>query len=1142
MILPAVRERLETVLRHPSMDGAIAAVRAGGQHVSLAGLHDVAKALVAAYIAHELRRPAFFVTDSNRRAEALADTLRFFSTIFPSTLGGVATLPAFDTLPWQSQSPHADILERRAATLFRLTDGQISLLVAPASAALWRYQDPYVYLSLARTLATDAEIPLEELITHVGAVGYTRTEMVEMPGQFAVRGGIVDLFSPESLRPVRIELLGDTVESVREFDPRTQRSIAPVVRTTLLPLTEWAVTADGHSAGDTSWEVPSFFGPKRDPGPSSLFELAESSLRPIVFLDEPSAIREAAAKHLATAVENYERHGQANAPDAEDYFWNEQQFAAALEKTSQVNLEHLALGIGSHPQFELSSRPSARFHGDVVACMSEVKSQLAAGGRVFLTAVSTGELERLADICREYEVPYVLGESEDAAAGFTAETAQESAGLLLMRSPFADGVAFPEAKVTLYGNGDLFEVTPALERPGRKIRTSGFFSDFAELKPGDFVVHVDHGIGQFEGLRQIESDGHRGEFMLLRYAEDSRLYVPLERMDLVQSYRVVEGAHPTLDKLGGTGWNTRKTRVRKSLEDMADQLLALYATRKAAPGLAFSPDGNFQREFEDAFEFEETPDQNAAIADIKKDMESATPMDRLLCGDVGYGKTEVAMRAAFKAIADSKQVAVLAPTTVLAFQHFETFKRRFSAFPIRVEMLSRFRTAAEQKQVLAALEAGKVDVVIGTHRLLSKDVRFHDLGLMIVDEEQRFGVAHKERLKEIRKNVDALALSATPIPRTLHMSLVGLRDMSLIETPPRDRLAIQTVVAPFQEELIRSAIENEMAREGQVYFIHNRVESIYSLATLVNKLVPKARVVVGHGQMAEKELESVMLKFIRDEADVLVATTIVENGLDIPRANTMLINRADRLGLAELYQLRGRVGRSHQRAYAYLLVPPETTLSDIARKRLAAMKEFSELGAGFRIAALDLELRGAGNMLGRQQHGHIESIGFDLYCQMLERAVSKLKGEEAAPELRTTLSLGSDVRIPHDYIPSENLRLRTYKRISSISTDEERLDVRKELADRFGQPPTSVDNLLEYAVLKSMSERLRISSVERHGSKIAIRFHPETTIDPAALVAVVRSRKGIKLDPSGVLWMEVTRGEQVSAAVRNVLLSLRGQG
>jgi transcription-repair coupling factor (superfamily II helicase) len=1145
MILPAVRERLESVLRHPSLDGALGALRAGGNHVAISGLHDVAKALIAAYLMHELRRPAYFVTESNRRAEALAETLRFFSSIFPGAMGGVATLPAFDTLPWQAQSPHPDILELRAATLFRLADGQISLVIAPVAAAMWRYQDPYLYLSLARTLARDTEMPLQDLITHLGSVGYTRTEMVELPGQFAVRGGIVDAFSPESARPVRIELLGDTVESVREFDPRTQRSISPVNRTTLLPLTEWAVKEseaasapiDGEAA---PWENPSFFGPRGESGQSALFELAESSLRPIVFLDEPAQLREAAAKHLAAATENYERNAQANAPTAEHYFWNEAQFTAALEKASQVKLEQLALSLGETPQFELPSRPSPRFHGDVLACMNALKGQVEAGGTVFLTAASPGELERFADICREYEAPYVLGESEDAAAGFTAEGAHENARLLLIRAPFAEGAAFADAKLTIFGNSDLFEVTPALERPSKKIRTSGFFSDFADLKPGDYVVHVDHGIGQFEGLRQIESDGRR-DFMLLRYQDDARLYVPLERMDLVQSYRVVEGAEPVLDKLGGTGWNTRKTRVRKSLEDMADQLLALYASRKTATGFAFTPDGNFQREFEDAFEFEETPDQNAAIADIKRDMQNATPMDRLLCGDVGYGKTEVAMRAAFKAVVDGKQVAVLAPTTVLAFQHFETFKRRFAAFPATIHMMSRFRNAAQQKETMAGLEAGKVDVVIGTHRLLSKDIKFHDLGLLVVDEEQRFGVAHKERLKEMRKNVDALALSATPIPRTLHMSLVGLRDMSLIETPPRDRLAIQTVVAPFREDLIQRAIEDEIARDGQVYFIHNRVESIYSLAALVSKLVPKARVVVGHGQMNEKELEGVMYKFVRDEADVLVSTTIVENGLDIPRANTILINRADRLGLAELYQLRGRVGRSDRRAYAYLLVPPETILSDIARKRLSAMKEFSELGAGFRIAALDLELRGAGNMLGRQQHGHIESIGFDLYCQMLERAVSKLKGEEAAPELRTTLSLGFDVRIPENYIPSENLRLRTYKRVSSIASDEEKQDVRKELADRFGAPPPSVDNLLEYAVLKSMCERLRISAVERQGGRIAIRFYPETPIDPAALVKVVRSRKGVKLDPSGVLWMEVTRGEPIATAVRNVLLSLRGQ-
>ena len=1143
MILPAVRERLEAVLRHEAMEGALAALRSGSSHISITGLHDVAKALVASYLTRELRRPGFFVTDSNRRAETLAETLRFFSGIFPGAVGGVATLPAFDRLPWESQSPHADILERRATTLFRLADGQISLVIAPVAAALWRYQDPAAYLYLTRTLAKDTEIGHEELITHLGSVGYTRTEMVELPGQFAVRGGIIDVFSPEAPRPVRIELLGDTVESVREFDARTQRSIAPVVRTTLLPLTEWSVPAleNTKSSDVPEWGATPTFGNVGEPGTASLFELSESSLRPILFLDEPQTLREVAQRHLAAATDIYERHGQANSPPASHYFWSEEQIAAALGKTSQIHLEQLALSIGSTPQFEISSRPSARFHGDVVACMGDVKSQLAAGGRVFLTAASTGEIERFADICREYEVPYVLGESQEAAAGFTAEGAQESAGMLLIRAPFAEGATFPEANLTLYGHADLFDVTPTVERPSHKIRTSGFFSDFAELKPGDFVIHVDHGIGQFEGLRQIESDGHRGEFMLLRYAEDARLYVPLERMDLVQSYRVLEGAHPPLDRLGGTAWNTRKTRVRKSLEDMADQLLALYAQRKTTPGFAFSPDGNFQREFEDAFEFEETPDQIAAVSDIKRDMERGEPMDRLLCGDVGYGKTEVAMRAAFKAVMDNKQVALLAPTTVLTFQHFETFKKRFAAFPARIELLSRFRSAAEQKKVLADLEAGKVDVVIGTHRLLSKDVKFADLGLLIVDEEQRFGVAHKERLKEMRKNVDALALSATPIPRTLHMSLVGLRDMSLIETPPRDRLAIQTVVAPFQEELVRSAIETELARDGQVYFIHNRVESIYSLGSMVQKLVPKARVVVGHGQMGEKELESGMLKFIRDEADVLVATTIVENGLDIPRANTILINRADRLGLAELYQLRGRVGRSSQRAYAYLLVPPETTLSDIARKRLAAMKEFSELGAGFRIAALDLELRGAGNMLGRQQHGHIEAIGFDMYCQMLERAVAKLKGEEGAPDLRTTLSLGLDVRIPQDYIPSENLRLRTYKRISTIATEEEKQDVRKELEDRFGAPPSSVENLLDYAVLKSMCEHLRISSVERQGSRVAVRFHPETTLDPARLVSVVRSRAGIKPDPSGVLWIELKRGEPVPVVLRNVLLGLQGQ-
>src|SRR5579885_1591007 len=1147
MILPAVRERLEAVLRHPGMEGALSALRSGTHVVSLSGLHDVAKALVAAYYTHELRRPAFFITASNRRAESLTETLRFFSGIFPGATGGVAALPAFDTLPWDSRAPHADILERRAAALFRLTDGQVSLLVAPVSTALWRYRDPTLYLALARTLAKDSEISHEELISHLAAVGYARTEMVELPGQFSVRGGIIDVFSPEAQRPVRIELLGDAVESVREFDPRTQRSIAPVVRATLLPLTEWsfgAASTNGDFSGSPAWERASYFSPPADPGPSSLCELAESSLRPITFLYEPPAIREAIDAHLAAATENYERNGDAGSPAVPHFFFSPEEFDEALSKTSQIHLEQLAVAAADAAPFELSSRPSARFHGDVVACMSEVKSQLAAGGRVFLTAASTGELERLADVCREYEVPYALGESEDAAAGFTAESAHESAGLLLIRAPFSEGVTFPDVQTTLFGNADLFDVTPTAERPRRKVRTSGFFSAFADLKPGDFVVHIDHGIGQFEGLRQIESDGHRGEFMLLHYAEDARLYVPLERMDLVQSYRVVEGAHPSLDRLGGTAWNARKARARKSVEDMADQLLALYAERKTAPGFAFSPDGNFQREFEDAFEFEETADQNAAIADIKRDMERNTPMDRLLCGDVGYGKTEVAMRAAFKAVMDNKQVALLAPTTVLAFQHFETFKRRFAAFPSRIEMLSRFRTAAEQKKVLASLEAGKVDIVIGTHRLLSKDVKFADLGLLIVDEEQRFGVAHKERLKEMRKNVDALSLSATPIPRTLHMSLVGLRDMSVIQTTPKDRLSIQTVVTPFSESIIRRAITEELERGGQVFFIHNRVESIYSMAVLIQKLVPKARVVVGHGQMGERELEKVMLKFIRDEADVLVSTTIVENGLDIPRANTIIVNRADRLGLSELYQLRGRVGRSNQRADAYLLIPPEASLTPIARRRLAALLEFSDLGAGFRIAALDLELRGAGNLLGREQHGHIAAIGFDLYTQMLERAVAAKKGESERPELRATLNLAMDIRIPPEYLPSESLRLRTYKRIAEIRNDDERETLRRELTDRFGPPPEAVQALLEFALLKTAAEQAGIEAIDRRGGALHIKFHPGSKIDPGKLMALVSSRPGAQFTPAGVLRLPLPAAEApaVLACLKDALGELISGG
>src|ERR1700723_2684764 len=739
MILSLVSELLARVGRRPVVEEAVDNLRRSGGFVRLDGLTDPAKTLVATLAATELGRPAIFVVESNQRAESLVEPLRWFYRAVTGKPGHrVVHLPALEVLPYDRRSPPAEISEDRAVALWRLANGDADMMIAPVQAALWRMRESEFYRHLARTIERDQDIPHRELLDFLSSAGYDKQTPCEMPGQFAVRGGIIDVFSPEALRPVRIELLGDTVESVREFDPRTQRSVAPVNKTTILPLTEWSVPAPGSREAE-EWEPGRWMGATSEAGGSALLELAESSLKPIVFLDEPVALREAGKKLQEAATENYERHGHANSPEVSHYFWSEADWERALVKTSRIELEQLNLAQNGGQRFELSPRPSPRFHGDVVACVGDVKSELASGGTVYLTAASLGELERYADICREYEVPYVLGETEEATSGFTAESATESAALVLVRAPFAQGVSFPEAKVTIYGNADLFDVTPSVERPSRKIRTSGFFADFAELKPGDYVVHVDHGIGQFEGLRLIESEGRRGEFMLLRYVDDARLYVPLERMDLVQSYRVVEGSEPTLDKLGGTAWATRKTRVRKSLEDMADQLLALYAERKTAEGFALAPDGAWQREFEDAFEFEETADQRTAIADIKKDMQNATPMDRLLCGDVGYGKTEVAMRAAFKAVSDSKQVALLSPTTILAFQHFETFKQRFAAFPMRIEMLSRFRTAAEQKKILADVESGKVDIVIGTHRLISKDVKFQDLGLFVVDEEQGFG-------------------------------------------------------------------------------------------------------------------------------------------------------------------------------------------------------------------------------------------------------------------------------------------------------------------------------------------------------------------------------------------------------------------
>ncbi len=736
----------------------------------------------------------------------------------------------------------------------------------------------------------------------------------------------------------------------------------------------------------------------------------------------------------------------------------------------------------------LASRPAPSYAGDMNRLAADLRAT-SATTVVFLG--NPGRADRLADVLRE----------EGLAVG-------EGTRILPRVGALSRGFEVPEAGLLVLADGDVFPEEVHLHARGRRRGLRTFLSDFRDLKVGDLVVHEEHGIGRFVGLETLEIGGTTRELMVLGYQGGDKLKVPVEAFDRIQKYTSSEAARPQVDRLGSGQWEKTKTRVKKAMRDMALELLKLYAERKARPGHAFQGESPWQREFEAAFEYDETPDQAQAIAEVAADMASTVPMDRLVCGDVGYGKTEVAMRAAMRAVLDGKQVAVLAPTTVLAFQHWKTFRKRFAPFPVAVEMISRFRTPKEIKAVLARTAAGGVDVLIGTHRILSKDVVFRDLGLLIVDEEQRFGVAAKEKLKQLKTTVDCLTLSATPIPRTLQMGLSGIRDMSVIETPPRDRLAIQTMVVKFSTDTIAAAIRQELAREGQVFMVHNRVESIVSLAALVQRLVPEARVVVGHGQMPEAELERVMLSFVEGRADVLVATTIVENGLDIPRANTLVVNRADRYGLAQLYQLRGRVGRSDRRAFAYLLVPPDTVLSEIARKRLAAIREFSDLGAGFRIAALDLELRGAGNLLGGQQSGHIQAVGLDLYVKLLEQAILELRGEPPRELPRATLHLGVELRIPPGYVPETHQRLQVYKRVSQARTTAELESLLAELRDRYGPPPFEVLGLVGYAELRVRAEALGIVQVDAAAGALTLRFDPRTPLRPEPLAQLAGCARG----------------------------------
>ena len=791
----------------------------------------------------------------------------------------------------------------------------------------------------------------------------------------------------------------------------------------------------------------------------------------------------------------------------------EYEIGARATRKFHGNLPDFAGTLKSNGELRISSSDEEN-DSDTAQSLPKIQNQ------TLFVMQSNGIAERLTEILRDYAV------SVPARS--------------LLVGDLSGGFEIPSLGLTFYTEADIFgektqaEFSSAATRKAptarQKSKIGAFISDFRDLKIGDYVVHVDHGISRFEGLQTLDSGGVSREFMLLVYAENTKLFVPVERLDLVSRYSSGEAAAPSLDRLGGLGWQKTKAKAKRAMRDMADELLKLYAERKLVEGFAFSADAPWQKEFEDAFPYQLTADQATAIVDLKTDMEAPVPMDRLVVGDVGYGKTEVAMRAAFKAVMDSRQVAVLTPTTVLAYQHFESFKQRFAAFPVKIDLLSRFRTAREQKQVVEAAENGKVDILIGTHRILSNDVKVPNLGLVIVDEEQRFGVAHKEKLKQLKKRVDVLTLSATPIPRTLNMSLLGMRDMSVIETPPRDRLASNTQVVQFNESVIKSAIELEMARDGQVFFIHNRVETIDAIAGLIQKIVPNARIVTAHGQMNEKEMETAVLDFVEYKFDVLVATTIIENGIDIPRANTIIINRADNYGLSQLYQLRGRVGRSNRRAYAYLLIPSELELTPIARRRLSAIREFSDLGAGFRIAALDLELRGAGNILGGEQSGQLDALGFDLYTKMLERTIQELKGDEVEDETSVAINLGVDVSIPQDYIAETSQRLRTYKRISSAESDQILAQIYTEIQDRYGKLPESVDNLFDYARLRKTAESMRVVSIDKTKEGLAIKLGENAKVSPEKLMEFLAKNETAVFSPNGILRVEIKINNLIEAA------------
>jgi len=1083
------------------------------------------------------------VTYDDARAKELYDDFSYFCK-------NTWLYPARDLL-FYSSDIHGNLLTRQRMQVFKhLAEDEGGIVVATADGLMDHLLPLSVLEARCLSVTSGDVLNMEEIRGFLTNMGYERMGQVDGMGQFSIRGGILDVFPLTEELPVRIELWGDEVDSIRSFDPESQRSIAQMESIRIFPAAEVVLTRsqieDGilliEKEGEEQEKVFRNRGKAEEAHriKTTVGELCESLREGFaaqnldgyiryfykdtvsfldyvreaasgkknglaVFLDEPQRLKEKAETVEMEFRESmsHRLEGGYLLPGQADVLFSAKEALAKAQLPDTVfmtGLDQRLPGMAGKKKYSITGKNVNSYQNGFEFLIKDLLRWKKEGYRVVLLSASRTRASRLAGDLREYELRAFCPED----AGRPVSPGE----ILVTYGKLHKGFEYPLIKFVVITEGDMF----GNERHQKKRKKYNYegkkISSFSELSVGDYVVHESHGLGIYRGIEKIERDHVIKDYIKVEYGGGGKLYLPATRLDGIQKYAGADAKAPKLNKLGGSEWGKTKTRVRTAVREIAKELVELYAARRDSEGFQYGPDTVWQREFEEMFPYEETEDQLAAIEDTKKDMESRKIMDRLVCGDVGYGKTEIALRAAFKAVQEGKQVVYLVPTTILAQQHYNTFVQRMKDFPVRVDLMSRFRTPGEIKKTLEGLKKGYVDIVIGTHRVLSKDVEFKSLGLLVIDEEQRFGVAHKEKIKQMKQNVDVLTLTATPIPRTLHMSLIGIRDMSVLEEPPVDRVPIQTYVMEYNDEMVREAIHREISRGGQVYYVYNRVNNIDEIANHVAALVPDAQVAFAHGQMNERQLEKIMLDFVNGEIDVLVSTTIIETGLDIPNANTMIIHDADRLGLSQLYQIRGRIGRSNRNSFAFLMYKRDKMLKEEAEKRLQAIREFTELGSGIKIAMRDLEIRGAGNILGAEQHGHMEAVGYDLYCKMLNEAVLALKGKMPEEDLfETVVDCDIDAFIPDGYIKNEYLKLDVYKRISAIETDDEYMDMQDELIDRFGDIPKSVDNLLRVAELKAMAHRAYVTEVDINLQEVRLELYPKARLDAAGIPALVSEYK-----------------------------------